>query len=64
VIEPVRNIVNLSSCTVLVVECLDETNEVRCCSEQDQNVEDLMRTAPDVESARLQTFRESSLRFD
>jgi hypothetical protein len=64
VIEPVRDVVNLSSCTVLVVKCLDETDKVRRRSKQDQNMEDLMRTAPDVESARLQAFRESSLRSD
>jgi hypothetical protein len=61
VTETVRDVVNLSPCTVLIVKRLDETDKVRCCSKQDQNMENLMRAAPDVEKARLQTFREPSL---
>jgi len=61
--EPIGKFIGLTSCTVFVIKRLDETEKVRCRSKQDQNMEDLMRAAPDVESAGPQTFWKSSLCF-
>lgn len=47
--------------TVLEIECLQEADQVSGRSTQDQDVEYLVRATPNVELARRQPFRDSSL---
>lgn len=44
----------------MVVKCLHHAIKMRCCSEQDKHVEDLMGAAPDIEYSWKVPLRPSS----